>query len=159
MRRLCWSLAIVVSLSSASCARAINDTAPLAPQDVTSILRTADNRNWYLRIVRDSSTAQGTITSLTAEQVRIGGQRIEVADIDMIHRRRTTGGGGRSGMIAGGVIGGGTFGLLGGIGGLATMVAGAILGGVTGGVIGGISGSLIRPGEESWDIVWQRYPE
>jgi hypothetical protein len=123
------------------------------------MLRTADNRNWYLRIVRDSSIAQGTITSLTAEQVRIGGQRIEVADIDMIHRRRTTGGGGRSGMIAGGVIGGGTFGLLGGIGGLATMVAGAILGGVTGGVVGGISGSLIRPGEESWEIVWQRRPE
>lgn len=59
-------------------------------------------------------------------------------------------------MIAGGVIGGGALGLLGGIGGPATMVAGAILGGVSGGVVGGITGSLIRPGEESWDIVWQR---
>lgn len=159
MRRHCWLLAIAVSLPSASCARAINDAAPLATQDVTTMLRTADNRNWYLRIVRDTSTAEGTITSLTADQVRVGGQRIEVADIDIIHRRRTTGGGGRAGMITGGVIGGGTFGLFAGIGGPALMVAGAILGGVTGGVIGGISGSLIQPGEESWEIVWQRSPD
>ena len=159
MRRLCWLLAIAASLSSASCARAVNDAAPLAPQDVTSMLRTADNRNWYLRVAVDSSTAQGTITSLTADQVRVGGQRIEVGDIDMISRRRTTGGGGRSGVITGGIIGGGTAGLFGGIGGPATMIAGAILGGVTGGVIGGIAGSLIRPGEESWEVVWPRYPE
>jgi hypothetical protein len=156
MRRLVYSLAIAVSLSSASCARAVNDTAPLATQDVTSALRSADNRNWYLQIVRDTSTAQGTITSLTAEQVRIGGQRIEVADIDLIRRRQTTGGGGRSGMITGGIIGGGTYGLFAGIGGPALMVAGAILGTVIGGVIGGIAGSLIRSGEESWEVVWQR---
>ena len=155
MRRLFCSLAIAVSFSSASCARAVNDTAPPATQDVTSVLRSADNRNWYLQIVRDTSIAQGTITSVTAEQVRVGGQRIAVADIDMIRRRRTTGGGGRAGLITGGVIGGGTYGLYAGIGGPGVMVAGAILGSVIGGVIGGIAGSLIRPGEESWEVVWQ----
>lgn len=156
MRRFYWSPVVAFILMSASCARAVNDTATLATQDVTSVLRSADNRNSYLQIVRDTSTAQGTITSLNAEEVRVGGQRIEVANIDMIRRRRTTGGGGRAGLITGGVIGGGTYGLYAALGGPGVMVAGAILGGVIGGVIGGIAGSLIRPGEESWEVVWQR---
>jgi hypothetical protein len=150
----CW-LVLAAALPNLSCTSAVN--AAFAPDtDLATALRVADNRNWYVQLVGDSVLAEGTISSLRGDELRVGGQQLTTASVDSILRRGSTGGGTRSGVIAGGVAGGATLGLLGGIGGPATMLAGAILGSLTGGVIGGITGSLIRPADTVWETVWRR---
>ncbi|HEX2167796.1 MAG TPA: hypothetical protein VHG09_11245 [Longimicrobiales bacterium] len=150
----CW-LVLAACLPNLSCTAAVNDA--FAPDtDLSTVLRVADNRNWYVQLVGDSILAEGTIASLRGDELRVDGQHLTIASVDSVLRRGSTGGGGRSGVITGAVAGGASFGLLTAIGGPATMLAGAILGGVAGGVIGGIAGSLIRPGNTVWETVWRR---
>lgn len=154
MRQPACYLVLAACLTNLSCSSAVSGA--FAPDaDLATVLRVADNRNWYVQLAGDSILAEGTITGLQGDELRVGGQRLTMASVDSVLRRGSTGGGGRGGVITGALAGGASLGLLAGIGGPATMVAGAILGAVAGGVIGEITGSLIRPADTVWETVWR----
>jgi hypothetical protein len=156
MRRRLIQLLLVLSALGAPAgvtAQSARDSA------LVSVLRDARARNWYLRLSADASSYEGRVRRLDHDVVALSNARLAVPAIEAVERRTRQG----AGTMKGALIGGAALVIV--LSPVALLCERAncfsynvvLLGGSAsvGAVIGGIAGSLIRPGELVWELVWR----
>ena len=120
-----------------------------------SLMRTADQENWFIRASTHEREALGRIAEIRHDTAVVGGHAIVIADITRVERRFSSGGGWKRGAaIAGGAT--------------AVFAAYALIfsceyncsplpaAGIVGisALIGGLAGQLISPPQHSWRDVY-----